>query len=160
MIEVLGMQGFNSYKFVLAAAAALLLSDLAAAEETVGDQASVWAVVEQQWNAVEDGDRKWIDELLAADFSGWPKNSPAPRNKASTKMWNRFNESQGKVVAHELYPLAIIVHGDVAIAHYLYTSAFKNKDGEVEMNNGRYSDVLVRADGGWKFLSWHGGSDK
>jgi ketosteroid isomerase-like protein len=158
MIEVLGMQGFNSYKYVLAAA--LLLSGFAAADEAVGDQASVWAVVEQQWNAVEDGDRKWIDELLAADFSGWPKNSPAPRNKASTKMWNRFNESQGKVVAHELYPLAIIVHGDVAIAHYLYTSAFKNKDGEVEMNNGRYSDVLVRADGGWKFLSWHGGSDK
>lgn len=159
MIEVLGMQGFNSYKYVLAAAA-LLLSGFAAAEETVGDQASVWAVVEEQWNAVEDNDRKWIDELLAADFSGWPKNSPAPRNKASTKMWNRFNESQGKVVAHELYPLAIIVHGDVAIAHYLYTSAFKNKDGEVEMNNGRYSDVLVRADGGWKFLSWHGGADK
>ena len=115
------MQGFNSYKIIVAAAA-LLLSGFAAAEDAVGDQASVWAVVERQWNAVEDGDRKWIDELLAADFSGWPKNAPAPRNKESTKMWNRFNESQGKVVAHELYPLAIIVHGDVALAHYLYTS--------------------------------------
>ena len=153
------MQGSNAYKYVFAAAA-FLLSGFAAAQDTVADQAGVWAVVERQWNAVEDGDKKWMDELLADDFTGWPKNAPAPRNKASTKMWNRFNESQGKVVAHELYPLAIIIHDDVAVAHYLYTSAYKDKDGEVEMNNGRYSDVLVRTDGGWKFLSWHGGSDE
>ncbi len=152
------MQGLNAYKYVLAVAV-LLLSGFAAAQDTVGDQAGVWAVVERQWNAVEDGDKKWIDELLADDFTGWPKNAPAPRNKASTKMWNRFNESQGKVVAHELYPLAIVIHGDVAVAHYLYTSAYKNKDDDVEINNGRYSDVLVRTDDGWKFLSWHGGTD-
>jgi ketosteroid isomerase-like protein len=152
------MQGLNSYKIILAATA-VLLSGLAAAQDSAGDQASVWSVVEQQWNEVEDGDRKWMDELLADDFTGWPKNSPAPRNKASTKMWDRFNESQGKMVAHELYPLSIVVRGDVAVAHYMYTSAYKDKDGDVEMNNGRYSDVLVRTDDGWKFLSWHGGSD-
>ena len=153
------MQGINRYTFVVAAAA-LLLCGFAAAQDAGGDQASVWAVVEKQWNDVEGGNKKWMDELLADDFTGWPKNSPAPRNKASTKMWNRFNESQGKMVAHELYPLAIVVHEDVAIAHYLYTSAYKNKDGEVEMNNGRYSDVLLRTEDGWKFLTWHGGSDE
>lgn len=152
------MLGINRYAFVFAAAT-LLLSGFAAAQDAGGDQAAIWAVVEKQWNEVEAGDKKWMDELLADDFMGWPKNSPAPRNKASTKMWNRFNESQGKMVAHELYPLAIVVHEDVAIAHYLYTSAYKNKDGEVDMNNGRYSDVLVRTDDGWKFLTWHGGSD-
>ena len=153
------MQTIKTCKYIVAAVA-MLLSGFAAAQDTAADQANIWAVVERQWNEVEDGDTKWIDELLAADFSGWPKNSPAPRNKASTKMWNRFNETQGKLVAHELYPLAIVVRGDVAVAHYLYTSAYEDKDGEVEMNNGRYSDVLVRTDDGWKFLSWHGGSDE
>lgn len=152
------MHGINRYTYVVAAAL-LSLSGFAAAQDAAGDQANVWAVVEKQWNDVADGDRKWMDELLASDFTGWPKTSPAPRNKASTKMWNRFNESQGKLVAHELYPLSIVVHQDVAVAHYLYSSAYKNKDGEVEMNNGRYSDVLVRTDDGWKFLTWHGGSD-
>jgi len=28
------------------------------------------------------------------------------------------------------------------------------------MNNGRYSDVLVRTDDGWKFLTSHGGDDE
>ena len=152
------MQGLNSYKYALAAMT-LMFAGIAAAQDTAADQASVWAVVERQWNAVEAGDKKWMDELLADDFTGWPKNAPAPRNKASTKMWNRFNESQGTVVAHELYPLAIVVHDDVAVAHYLYTSAYKNQDDEVEMNNGRYTDVLVRTGDGWKFLTWHGGAD-
>ena len=153
------MQGLNSCKYVIAAIL-LLLSGVSAAQDTVGDQASVWAIVEKQWNAVAAGDRKWMDELLSEDFTGWPKSSPAPRNKASTRMWNRFNESQGKIVAHELYPLAIIIRGDIGVAHYLYTSAYKNNDDEVEMNNGRYSDVLVRTDDGWKFLTWHGGADE
>ena len=153
------MQRFINFRFVFAATA-LLLSGFAAAQDTAGDQASVWSVVEKQWNAVADGDKKWIDELLVDDFSGWPKNSPAPRNRASTKMWSRFSETQGKMVAHELYPLAIVIRGDVAVAHYLYTSAYQGKDDEVEMNNGRYSDVLVRTDSGWKFLTWHGGADE
>ena len=153
------MQALKSYRYLLAAMA-LFMCGFAAAQDAAGDQANVWAVVEKQWNAVEAGDKKWMDELLADDFMGWPKNSPAPRNRASTKMWNRFNESQGKLIAHELYPLAIVVRGDVAVAHYLYTTAYKNRDDEVEMNNGRYSDVLVRTEDGWMFLTWHGGADE
>ena len=125
----------------------------------VDDQANVWATVEDQWNAEKDGYRKWIDRLLVDDFSGWGKNSPAPRSKSSTKMWDRFNDEQGSLVAHELYPLAIVVNGDVAIAHYLYSSAFQDKKDKVEMSNGRYTDILIRTDEGWKFISWHGGDD-
>jgi ketosteroid isomerase-like protein len=129
------------------------------AQDPAEDGANVWSIVEQQWDAVENNDKKWTDRFLVDDFSGWPNSSPAPRNRASTKMWDRFNDTQGEGVAHELYPLAIVIHGDVAVAHYLYTSAFENKDGEVEVNNGRYSDILVRTEEGWKFLSWHGGDD-
>jgi ketosteroid isomerase-like protein len=75
-------------------------------------------------------------------------------------MWDRFGDDQGKMVQHELYPLAIVIDGDVAVAHYLYTSAYENKDDEVELNNGRYTDILVRTDDGWKFIAWHGGDDE
>ena len=148
-------------KLTLAIAAASCISiGVAQAQEDTDDQADVWSVVEKQWDADEKGDKKWIDRMLTDDFSGWGNESPAPRSKASTKMWDRFNDSQGKTVAHELYPLAIVVHGDVAVAHYLYSSAFQDKDGEVEVNNGRYSDILVRTDDGWKFLAWHGGDSE
>lgn len=127
----------------------------------VDDQADVWAQIEAQWNAEEKGDNKWMDRVLTDDFSGWSKESPAPRGKASTKMWDRFNDEVSQMVAHELYPLSIVVHDDVAIAHYMFTSAnkSKSKDGKIETSNGRYTDILVRTDDGWKFIAWSGGSD-
>ena len=130
-------------------------------DNTVDEQADVWSQIEAQWNAEENGDNKWMDRLLTDDFSGWGKESPAPRGKGSTKMWDRFNEQVSQMVAHELYPLSIVVHGDVAIAHYLFTSAnkSKSKDGKIETSNGRYTDILVRTDEGWKFIAWSGGSD-
>ena len=145
---------------LLVVIAVLALSNNGFAQDAATDRADVWSVVEQQWDAEEAGEKKWIDRYLAEDFSGWQKNSPAPRSKASTKMWDRFADSQGGMVAHELYPLEIIVHDDVAIAHYMYSSAYESKDGEIEMNNGRFSDVLIRTEDGWKFLSWHGGDDE
>lgn len=142
-----------------AALIAAICSAAASAQDGGNDQADVWATVELQWNAEAKGDEKWIEKLLTDDFSGWSNSAPAPRGKASTAMWDRYSDTLGKLAAHELYPLAIVVHGDMAVAHYLYSSAFEDKDGEVEMNNGRYTDVLVRSEDGWKFISWHGGDD-
>lgn len=130
------------------------------ATTSVNDEsADVWAAVEDQWDAEKKGDKKWTDRMLHEDFSGWGKESPAPRSKSSTQMWDRFSDEQGNIVEHELYPLAIVVNGDVAIAHYLFSSAYQDKDDNVEMNNGRYTDVLVRTENGWKFIAWHGGND-
>ncbi len=143
--------------------AALLVLTVAAApvsaQDDASDAANVWQLIEMQWDAEEKGDRKWPERLLLDEFAGWMKDSPAPRTKASTIYWNRFAERQGKTVAHELYPLSIVIRDDVAVAHYLYSSAFEDKDGKVELNNGRFTDILVRTDDGWKFLSWHGGDD-
>ena len=130
------------------------------APDTSQDEAEVWAVIEEGWNADENGDREWIDRLVAEDFTGWAKSAPVPRNRASIKMWDRFAEQEGQLVAHELYPYRIIVRGDTAVAHYLYSSAFKSVDGKITRSNGRYTDVLVRTEDGWKFFAWHGGDDE
>jgi ketosteroid isomerase-like protein len=127
--------------------------------QTTDDYVEVWSVIEGQWDAVQRGDRRWVEQLLSADFKGWPKSSPAPRDRASTRMWNEFGSKQTKGLAHELYPLATVIHGNTAVAHYLYTNAVENTDGETEVTNGRYTDVLVRVDGQWKFIAWHGGDD-
>ena len=137
----------------------LMLATVAGAQDAGNDHADVWAVVESLWSADENGDKNWIDELLIDEFAGWENASPAPRNRASMKMWDRAMAGVGTMKAHELYPLSIVVRGDVAVAHYLYTLANEDKDGSVKMENGRYTDILVRTDSGWKFLAWHGGED-
>ena len=129
------------------------------AQQSTDDYVDVWSVIEEQWEAAQRGDRRWVEQLLSADFIGWPKNSPAPRDKASTRMWNDFETKQSKGLAHELYPLSTVIHGDMAVAHYLFTNATENSEGETEVANGRFTDILVRIDGEWKFIGWHGGDD-
>ena len=135
----------------------LFTSNTVLAQGSADDQAAVWAAVEEIWVAEERGDDDWVDTMLTGDFMGWPAVSPAPRSKASTRLWARFNADQTKGLAHELYPLSIVVHGDMAVVHYLYTMAVQTKDRQTVTSNGRYTDVLVRDDTGWKFISWHGG---
>lgn len=129
------------------------------ANAQTSDDSAVWSVIERVWNAEQRGDTEWVDEALAPDFVGWSNNSPAPRDKGSTRLWNNFSTKQIDMIEHELYPLSIIVHGDMAVAHYLYSSASKTKGENVKTTHGRYTDVLVRIDGAWKFISWHGGDD-
>ena len=137
----------------------LIVSGSAIAQDSANDEADVILAIEEQWDAEQKGDKDWIDEQLVNDFSGWPKNAPAPRSKSSIRLWDRFGDEQGRTIEHELYFQNIVVDGDIAIAHYLYTSAYQDKDDEVEVSNGRYTDVLVRTDDGWKFIAWHGGDD-
>ena len=138
---------------------ALLSIGTAIAQDERDDETDVWIAIEAQWDANESGDKDWIDRMLMENFFGWANGTPAPRSVSSTWKWERFNNEQGKMVAYELYPLEIVVEGDTAIAHYLYSSAYEEKKGDVETSHGRYTDILVRTDDGWKFLGWHGGDD-
>lgn len=72
-------------------------------------------------------------------------------------MWRHFNNNRQKVLAHELYPLSIVVHGDMAVAHYLSSNAVLTRDQKTEVSRGRYTDVLIHDADDWKFIAWHGG---
>lgn len=155
------MNALDSLKLAITALL-LVFHGAALAQEAVDeydDATDVWIVVEAQWEAEENSDKDWIDRMLADGFHGWDKDSPAPRSKSSTQMWDRFADEQGNLVAHELYPLEIVIHEDTAVVHYLYSSAYKDKEDKVKTNNGRYTDILVRTTDGWKFIGWHGGDD-
>ena len=142
-----------------AAVAEKTIDESAPAPDAADDYVAVWLVIEEQWEAVQRGEKEWIEELLSADFIGWPENSPHPRDRASTRRWNEFARKQSKGLEHEIYPLETVIHGDMAVAHYLYSNATEDREGKTEVSNGRYTDILVRVDGQWKFIAWHGGDD-
>jgi ketosteroid isomerase-like protein len=152
------MNALNKIQYAITVTA-LLLAGTAIAQDEHKDETDVWIAVEAQWDANENGDKNWIDRMLMDSFYAWSKGTPAPRSKSSTRMWDRFDSEQGKIVAHELYPLEIVVEGDTAIVHYLYSSAYQSKEKDVKTTHGRYTDILVRTEDGWKFIGWHGGDD-
>ncbi len=129
------------------------------AQDIVDDEADVLLTIERAWEASRKGNYDTVSDMLTDDFMGWSRGSPAPRSKNSTVRWMRLGDDMGKVLRYELYPLSITVKDDVAVAHYLYSLAFEDKDKQVEMSDGRYTDVLIRTGDGWKFIAWHGGKD-
>lgn len=133
--------------------------DAATTPPVVSDDSAVWSIIERAWRAEREGNTRWVDDLLSADFVGWGLDSPAPRDKASTRLWTGFRSRHVEMLEYELYPLSIVVHGDTAVAHYLYTSAIQTKGEPVRTVDGRYTDVLVRSENGWRFLTTHGGPD-
>ena len=145
-------------KLLLALVGTLALAT-AFAQDDRDDEADVLLTIERAWEANRKGDHDDFDDMLADNFMGWGKDSPAPRSKTSTSRWMRLSDDMGRMMRYELYPLWVTVHDDVAVAHYLYSLAVKDKEGEIRTFNGRYSDVLVRTEDGWKFISWHGGRD-
>ena len=149
----------NAPAKLLLALVGTLVYATAFAQDNRDDEADVLLTIERAWEANRKGDHDDFDDMLLENFMGWGKSSPAPRGKTSTSRWHRLNDEIGRVTRYELYPLWITVQDDMAIAHYLYSVAVKDRDGDIEMSNGRYSDVLVRTDDGWKFIAWHGGKD-
>ena len=138
---------------------ALLFPTAGAAQEWDAEQLEVWGVIQAQWTATMEKDASWADTFLSDDFLGWENDVPAPRDGASQRMWSRYGMENSTTLVQDLHPLGIVVHGDVAVAHYFYSTAAATPQGERETTHGRYTDVLVRDDGTWRFLAWHGGEN-
>jgi len=150
---------FAAFLIGLLGALPALAQEEPPARPAVSDDSAVWSVIERAWRAEREGNAKWVEELLSADFVGWSLDAPAPRDKSSTRLWTGFSARHSDLLEYELSPLSIIVHGDTAVAHYLFTSALQRKGETMKTVNGRYTDVLVRTADGWRFLTWHGGPD-
>jgi hypothetical protein len=123
------------------------------------EQIEIWKVIEAQWQSDMDRDLSWPDRALHEKFLGWGDAYPVPRDKASIVKWNRYEAELSKTLVKELTPIGIVVEGDTAVAHYFFSTAVEDKQGEHKMTHGSYTDVLVKDGAAWKFLAWRGGEE-
>ena len=122
-------------------------------------QLEVWNVIEAQWKAAMEKDVNWTDKYLQDKFLGWNNQNPTPRNKASVHKWNRYGTENSTTQLQELFPIGIVVNGNTAVAHYFYSQASENRKDERKTVHGRYTDILVKENGAWRFLAWQGGDN-
>lgn len=135
----------------------LLASLMAAlAQSWTDEQREVWSVIEAQWKAEMAKDTTWARELHPK-FSGWSSDAPSPDGPKDAEEWSRFHQASGTTLVQKLHPLRIIVHGNTAVAHYYYSEGREDSKKERKVVHGRYTDVLVKEDGKWRFIAWHGG---
>lgn len=128
-----------------------------AAQAWSPEQQEVWKLEEQQWQMAAAKDLSWVDTMVHPNLRYWETGEPMPRDKASLKRWSRHSAENSTVLVQELFPISITVTGNVAVVQYHYMVARENLKKERETVTGQYTDVLVKENGRWLFLTWSGG---
>ena len=131
----------------------------AAAQTWTPEQQELWRLEEQQWKMSAEKDLSWIETMVHPNISFWQQEQPMPRNRASLARWSKYESGNSTVLEQELFPIAMTITGNVAVAQYRYQVASENYKKERETVTGRYTDVFVKDGGRWKFITWAGGED-
>jgi hypothetical protein len=126
---------------------------VAGAQTWSTEQQEVWQFEQTQWKMAAAKDLSWVDTMVHPNLSFWETEQHSPQDKASLERWNRFNNASNTVLEQELFPVAITITGNLAVVHYRYTMARENYKKEREMVTGRYTDILLKDGGSWKFIS-------
>ncbi len=124
------------------------------------EQTEVWEVELAVWELDWAGDKSWIAKYVLDDALVWNADRRGPRDKSSIARFYRFEDAGAQYPVHELWPLGIVVHGNVAVVHYRYSAGVVNAKGERKEEHGDFTDVLVKENGRWRFLTWRGGQFK
>lgn len=91
------------------------------------------------WGATWAEDAEW--HIMGEVIKGRPQ---------IVTFWSNLM-AQFSFAGFALAPGAIIVNGDQADARVYATEELWDSSGKVTRINGRYDDVLVRTDAGWRF---------
>ena len=94
--------------------------------------------------------------MVSEDFRGWSNADPAPmgkekaRERAALRVWRR--------IFYNVHPLAIDIHGDVAIVYYSFVTESEYPDGSRVTATGKWTDIFRKNGDRWLLIADAGGS--
>ena len=144
---------------VLGFVLAMALPFSARGQEWSPAQQEVWQTVEAYWQCFAEGDAEGFLTYLHDDFSGWTHTNAMPRDKEDMARYLPRGFETTKTILHDVNPVGIKVHENVAIVHYYYTRTYEDLSGGGHSDAGRWTDVLMREGDRWVMITDHGGSD-
>lgn len=144
---------------VLLSAFSLMLSSQAVTAQTWSPrQQEVWRAVEALWVAGTSGDVDGYYDLVSDDYRGWSNAMRFPTTKAEHRPWSVHWQSTHKVILYDMFPLAIDIHGDIAVVFFSYRALSKDKDGKETLKKGRWTDIYKKTGERWLLIADAGGT--
>jgi ketosteroid isomerase-like protein len=136
----------------------VILPITARAQGWSAEQQDVWRTVEAYWGHLTRGEVAEFTSYFHDNFSGWVYNADRPRTKEDVVASAQDLVADYTFLRHEINPVGVMVHGDVAVAHYYFSYEVEDASGAVTHEEGRWTDVLVREGDIWMCIGDHGGS--
>lgn len=129
----------------------------ASAPELSTPQKEVWNNVETYWRLDAAGDTQAFLPYFHADYQGWSYDNVLPGSKERATKFITHSHQTSKTLVHDLQPVTIRVHGNIAYAHYLFTRVIKDAEGKQKREAGRWTDILMKDGSKWVMIADHGG---
>ncbi len=141
------------------AISALLIigSITASAQSWSAAEKEAWQAVETVWAADSAGNTSEFLSYFHDDYRGWPWGMRAPSTKRMVSKYFHWRHKNLTVNVYNLLPMSIIVKGNTAVVHYLFSRMTTNKEGKSEWIEGRWTDIMVKDGGSWKLIADAGG---
>jgi ketosteroid isomerase-like protein len=134
----------------------MILNTSAKAQEWSAAQKEVWKVETDMWTAMTKGDAAAFLEYFHPDYMGWDDNNTLPSTKPEVQKWFQLYAQGRKVLDYSIKPVGIRIFGDVAILDYYYSMA-NEVDGKKKMEEGRWTDILMKQGTRWLLIGDNGG---
>ena len=114
--------------------------------------------VEDYWSDFAGKDKdKWLDTFHGS-YKGWDVGSEVINTKEDNVKWNNYTWGKDAILFWNITPIGVVLHDDIAVVHYYYTTISKNKkSGKETTEKGRWTDVILNDGGKWRLVADHGG---
>ena len=135
------------------------ISASASAQEWTAAQKEVWKNVEAYWAADAAGNTEEFLTYFHADYSGWNWQHPLPGGKERARKFMTHSHKTSKTLVSDIQPVAIKIHGNIAIAQYYWrqiNQTVGGKEPEKE-SSGRWTDILMKQGDRWVLIADDGG---
>ena len=144
--------------WVLAAVLLATLPSAVSAGDWSAEQKEVWGAIEACDQAYAAKNSDVFLDCIHDDFSGWLYTEPVPRGKSTFENIGMHFFKTRDVVASELRPIDIEVYDNVAVIHYFFVNVTKDPKGEESYEQGRWTDIMLKEGGKWRWIADHGGA--
>lgn len=116
---------------------------------------SIKATVERWWRAWQDKNIQTVDQMSLPDYTEFTGSSDRPR-VGKESLLEIAEEAFGSVTITDWHidELSVSVQGDTAVVFYTWSEKVETAEGMRSLR-GVASDVLVRRDNKWLYLSHH-----
>jgi ketosteroid isomerase-like protein len=149
-------------KPVLIALLALLVAALPtksqAGDRWSAEQKDLWSAIESCTKLAVEKNASGVVDCYHSDFSGWLYSDPVPRGKAYQETIGKYLINVETVMAWELRPIDIKVYGNVGFAHYFLVFVVKDAEGKHRVDTARWTDIMLKEGGKWRWIGDHGGA--
>jgi ketosteroid isomerase-like protein len=129
-------------------------------QEWSEEQKDAWKFIETSWDQWAKEDIEGVLANFHDDFSGWENDAPLPNNKAFFRKNIALWLETGDMLTYNIQPVAIKVFDNVAIVHYYWSNVIKDTKGNVNNDNGRWTDIIMKQGDKWVFIADSVGSTK